>query len=71
MQVTVRIEDEAVAQKVLWMLERFENDGVEIVQLDDDDDMIINSFKEGLKEVQLIKKGELSARPVQEFLDEL
>ena len=71
MQVTVRIEDEAVAQKVLWMLERFENDGVEIVQLDDNDDMIINNFKEGLKEVQLIKKGELSARPVQEFLDEL
>ena len=71
MQVAVNFQNETIAQKVLWMLEHFKNDGVEVIQLDSSDDEIINNFKDGLKEIQLINKGRLTSRPVQEFLNEL
>ena len=71
MQVAVNFENDTIAQKVLWMLEHFKNDGVEVVALDDTDSDIIDSFKEGLGEVQRINQGDLRSRPVQEFLNEL
>ena len=71
MQVAVNFQNETIAQKVLWMLEHFKNDGVEVIKLDNTDDEIINSFKDGLEEIKLVKQGELNSRPVQEFLDEL
>ena len=71
MQITINFQNETVAQKVLWLLERFKNDGVEIIKIDDTDDEIIKNFKEGLQELELIKEGKLSSRPVQEFLNEL
>jgi len=71
MQITVNFENETIAQKVLWILEHFKNDGVEIITLDDTDDEIINNFKDGLNEIQAINQGKLTSRPVQEFLDEL
>lgn len=71
MQVAVNFQNETIAQKVLWMLEHFKNDGVEVIKLDSSDDEIINNFKDGLKEIQLINKGKLTSRPVQEFLNEL
>ncbi len=71
MQVAVNFQNETIAQKVLWMLEHFKNDGVEVVKLDDTDDEIINNFKDGLNEIHLINQGELNSRPVQEFLNEL
>ena len=71
MQVAVNFQNETIAQKVLWMLEHFKNDGVEVVKLDNTDDEIINNFKTGLNEIHLINQGELNSRPVQEFLNEL
>ena len=71
MQVAVNFQNETIAQKVLWMLEHFKNDGVEVIKLDSSDDEIINNFKDGLKEIQLINKGKLTSRPVQDFLNEL
>lgn len=71
MQVAVNFQDEVIAQKVLWILEHFKNDGVEVIRLDNRDDEIINNFKDGLKEVELINQGKLKSRPVQEFLNEL
>jgi len=71
MQVAVNFKDEMVAQKVLWILGHFKNDGVEIIKIDDADSEIINHFKEGLHEIKLINKGGLNSRPVQEFLNEL
>jgi len=71
MQVAVNFQNETIAQKVLWMLEHFKNDGVEVVKLDDADDEVINNFKDGLNEIHLINQGELNSRPVQEFLNEL
>jgi hypothetical protein len=53
------------------MLEHFKNDGVEVVKLDSSDDTIIDNFKDGLKEIALIKQGKINSRPIQEFLNEL
>ncbi len=71
MQIAVNFQNETIAQKVLWMLEHFKNDGVEVVKLDNTNDDIINNFKDGLKEISLLKQGKLTSRPVQEFLNEL
>ena len=71
MQVAVNFQNEIIAQKVLWMLEHFKNDGVEVIKLDNTDDEVINNFKDGLNEIHLINQGELKSRPVQEFLNEL
>lgn len=71
MQVAINFKNETIAQKVLWILEHFKNEGVEIIKLDDDDNEIINNFKNGLEEIHLINKGELKSRPIQEFLNEL
>jgi len=71
MQIAVNFQNESIAQKVLWMLEHFKNDGVEVIKLDNTDDEIINSFKTALDEIKLINQGKLSSRPIQDFLDEL
>jgi len=71
MQIAVNFQNETIAQKVLWMLEHFQNDGVEVIKLDNTDDEIINNFKNGLSEINLIKQGKIASRPVQDFLNEL
>jgi len=71
MQVAVNFQNETIAQKVLWMLEHFKNDGVEVIKLDNTDDEVVNNFKDGLNEIHSINQGELKSRPVQEFLNEL
>ena len=71
MQIAVNFQDETIAQKVLWMLEHFKSDGVEVIRLDSSDDTVIDHFKDGLNEIQLIEQGKLKSRPVQDFLDEL
>ncbi len=71
MQIAVNFQNETIAQKVLWMLEHFQNDGVEVIKLDNTDDEIINNFKNGLSEINFIKEGKITSRPIQEFLNEL
>jgi hypothetical protein len=71
MQIAVNFQNDTIAQRVLWMLEHFKNDGVEVIQLENRDDEIINSFKTGLHEIEQIEKGTLTSRPVNEFLNEL
>jgi len=71
MQIAVNFQNETIAQKVLWMLEHFKNDGVEVIKLDTDDENIIDNFKIGLQDIKLIKQGKLTSRPVQDFLNEL
>jgi len=71
MQIAVNFQNETIAEKVLWILEHFQNDGVEVIKLDSSDDEIIHSFKDGLKELNLVKQGKLTSRPIQDFLNEL
>lgn len=71
MQIAVNFQNDAVAQKVIWMLDRFKDDGVEVITLDDSDEMIIQHFQEGLNELREIQKGSMKPRSVHEFLNEL
>jgi len=71
MQISVNFQNETIAQKVLWMLEHFKNDGLEVIKLDNADDEIINNFKNGLNEINLIQQGKLTSKSVQNFLNEL
>jgi len=71
MQIAVNFQNEIIAQKVLWMLEHFQDDGVEVIKLDNTDNEIVNNFKNGLNEINLIKQGKVTSRPVQNFLNEL
>ena len=71
MQVTINFKNEDIAQKILWILNKFKNDGVEIIQADDIDSLILKNFKEGLKELKLAKEGKIEAKDAQEFLNEL
>jgi len=71
MQIAVNFQNETIAQKVLWMLEHFQDDGVEVIKLDNTDNEIVNNFKNGLNEINLIKQGKVTSRPVQNFLNEL
>ena len=71
MQIAINFQNETIAQKILWMLEHFKNDGLEVIKVDSDDNRIISNFKEGLKEIKQIEEGKISSRPVQEFLNEL
>ena len=45
MQIAVNFQNDTIAQKVLWMLEHFKNDGVEVIKLANTDDEVINNFK--------------------------
>jgi len=44
LQIAVNFQNETIAQKVLWILEHFKNDGVEVVKLDNTDDEIISNI---------------------------
>jgi len=72
MQLAINIQNESIADKVLWMLSRFKNDGVEVVKLDSTyEKEVLSDFTEGLAEIKAIKNGTLKSRPVKELFDEL
>ena len=71
MQIAVNFENNLIAEKVLWILEHFKNDGVEVIKLDNTNTEIIDNFREGLVELKNIQNGKDSSRAVEDFLDEL
>jgi len=72
MQLAINIQNESIADKVLWMLNHFKNDGVEVLELDSTyEKEVLSSFSEGLKEIKAIENGTLKSRPIKELLDEL
>jgi len=72
MQLAINIQNESIADKVLWMLKHFKNDGVEVLELDSTyEKNVLSHFQEGLKEINAIKDGTLRSRPAKELLDEL
>ncbi len=71
MQVALNFKDEMIAKKVLWVIDRFKNDGVEVVILDDQDSDIIDGFRDSIREIEQIEKGKLNSKPIEEFLNEL
>ena len=72
MQLAINIKNESIADKVLWMLDHFKNDGVEVLKLNTSDEKeILESFSQGIREMKAVNNGTLSSRPVKELLDEL
>lgn len=71
MQIAVNFKNDEIASKVLWILEHFQKDGVEIIEIENSETEILNNFQEGLREVKLIKNQLLKSRPVEELLNEL
>jgi hypothetical protein len=37
--ITIHVKDDKLAEQVLWLLEHFKNDGVEILSIKDSDDL--------------------------------
>ena len=71
MQIAVHFQNEAIAKKVLWLLDHFKNEGVDVIRLDTEDAEVIRHFREGLQEVEQIKEEKISSRSIEEFLHEL
>jgi len=72
MQLSVNIENDTIAQKVLWMLEHFKSDGVQVVKLNNKNEAtVLSGFKDGLSELKSVQDGSLQSRPMQDLLDEL
>ncbi|MDM8564800.1 hypothetical protein QUF74_04025 [Candidatus Halobeggiatoa sp. HSG11] len=71
MQIEVNFQNKEIADKVLWILERLKNDGVEIIKIHDSEDEIKENFQEGLQEMKLVLDNKLKSRPVEELLNEL
>ena len=69
MQLAINIQNESIADKVLWMLSHFKNDGVEVLELDSTyEKEVLSSFSEGLKEIKAIENGSLKSRPAKELI---
>lgn len=71
MQIAINFKNDEIAKKVLWILEHFKQDGVEIIEIENSDTEILNNFQEGLREVKLIQTQQLKSRAVEDFLNEL
>ena len=71
MQIAVNFQNDTIAQKVMWMLDRFKDDGVEVITLDDSDELIVQHFQEGIDELKEIQKGNIQTQSAHEFLHAL
>ncbi len=71
MQIEVNFQNKEIADKVLWILEHFKNDGVEITPIHDVKNDILDNFQEGLQEMKLVLDNKLKSRPVEDLLNEL
>ena len=67
---TLKIQQENIAEKVLWVLKHFEKDGV-IIQKDEEQNSIKSSIKKSVKELNEVKTGNLKAKDVSELLSAL
>mgnify|MGYP007084936120 CR=1 FL=1 len=68
---TLHIEHSSVAEKVIWLLNHFQNEGVTIKENDSAVRDIKNSIKQAVNEINMVKSGKLEARPVDDLLNAL
>ena len=66
-QITLAVKD----KKVAFFMQLIKNFDFIKVEEPDSDAHIKANIKQGVKELNLIKKGKLKARPVKQLLDEL
>ena len=74
MQLTINISNEQLFDKILWFLNSFKNQGLEIVEskrIDSSKNEILQNLKTSVGEMRLIKEGRLEAVNARVLLDEL
>ena len=64
--LTLEIQNESIAEKVIWMLSHFKNDGVVVKEQVNDTS---ESIKQAVHEINLVKHGKLEAKPISELFD--
>ncbi len=68
MQITINISNEQLFDKILWFLNSFKNQGLEIVESkhidlfksDSSEDEVLNSFRDSIKDIKKLKDGDSS-----------
>lgn len=70
-RLNIEIQDSGIAEKILWMLQHFKNDGVLIERLGTDDIDVEASIKASLRELQQVKNGAIAPQSARDFLNEL
>ena len=74
MPLTINISNEQLFDKILWFLNSFKNQGLEIVEsrhIDSSKNEILQNLKTSVEEMRLIKEGRLDAVNARDLLDEL
>ena len=74
MQIIINISNEQLFDKILWFLNSFKNQGLEIVEsrcTDLSKNEILQNLKTSVEEMNLIKEGRLEAVNARDLLDEL
>jgi len=74
MQLTINITNEQLFDKILWFLNSFKNQGLEIVEskhVDLSKNQILQNLETSVEEMQLIKEGKIEALNARDLLDAL
>ena len=68
MQITINISNEQLFDKILWFLNSFKNQGLEIVESkhidlfksDSSQEKVLSSFRGGIQDIKKLKEGDSS-----------
>ena len=68
---TLEIEQENVAEKVIWLLKHFKDEGITIKENNSVNQEVKNSITHAVNEMNMIKKGKIEAKPIEDLLNAL
>ena len=68
---TVEFEHENIAEKVIWLLKHFKDEGITIKENNSMNQEIKNSIKQSVNKINMIKQGKIKARPIEDLLNAL
>lgn len=70
--LTIEIPNDNLAEKVVWMLKHFATDGLIIKENDSHSfSEVASGISRSVNEMNLIKDGKLSAKPIEALFNEL
>ncbi|MDQ1244933.1 MAG: hypothetical protein QG565_1273 [Campylobacterota bacterium] len=70
--LTLEIKDETIADRIIWMLQHFKNDGLVIKEdIYSTQEDVKTSIKQAVNELNMAKDGKLKAKPVEDLLNAL
>ena len=68
---TLEIEQENVAEKVICLLKHFKDEGITIKENYSVNQEVKNSITQAVNEMNMIKKGKIEAKPIEDLLNAL